>query len=355
MSGARATPRLVALGSCLLLAVAALAASEPLLLGRSFPIEVAVSMPAGLLHWLDSLAGLDGPGMTAGKTVPAHRQEYAARFGALDDESGRTLGRFADARRGLAARLPRERRYALSLAFLTAPDVESALGAVAKFATAEELDAVRAAAERFAPRYARIWNDGALPRRFLARVRGDERRDELAALLVRLARFYDVPASAPPHPRIVLVPVPPGSGTHAQAIERHLLIEIRGGEGLAEQVAPLVHENAHFLYYRVGRARLGALERAAAERGEPGREAWQLLHEALPTALGQGIAAQRFGRDLSTADPWYHRESVDAYAKRLFPLVRDVLETGGRFDEAFVRRAVALHAGSAAPATPRSP
>jgi hypothetical protein len=318
--------------------------TEPLLLGPSYPVEVAISFPAALLHWLDSLAGVEGHGATAGKTVEAHREEFVRLFGRPDPSASERLLGFARARRAVAGRLPRERRDALTVAFFEARTLDDALRAAAAVATEDELAALGGAIETFEPRYRRIWSDGAEARQFLARVSADERAAELAALLVRIARFYDVSPTDAPHPRIVLVPVPPGHGTHAQAIGRHLLIEIRPGEGLVDQVAPIVHENAHFLFQRVDPERLASLERLAAEHGPIGDESWLLLREALPTALGQGVASRRFQPDFSLDARWYHLDEVDAYAKRIYPLVSRTVRRGGRFDAEFVRETVELRA-----------
>ena len=339
---------LVPLLSLPLLGSTAPAASPPpteqLLLGPSYPVEVAISFPAALLHWLDSLAGVEGLGATAGKTVEAHRAEYVRLFGRPDAETSERLRVFARARTALAARLPRERRDALTVAFFEARSLEAALAAASALASEDELAGLRGAIEALEPRYRRVWNDGAEPRRFLSRASGNERAAELGELLVRIARFYGVSAADPPHPRIVLVPVPRGHGTHAQAIGRNLMIEIRPGEGLLEQVAPIVHENAHFLFARVEPERLAALARVAAEQGALGDEAWLLLREALPTALGQGVASRRFQSDFSLDARWYHLQEVDAYAKLIYPLVARTLRRGDRLDAEFVREAVGLRA-----------
>jgi len=140
----------------------------------------------------------------------------------------------------------------------------------------------------------------------------------------------------------VLVPVDPGYGTHAQAIGRYLLIEVFPGETLLDEVGPIVHENVHFLLKAIDRKRWEALEQKATGSGPGGTMAWRLLHEALPTALAQGLATYELRRaEWSMDEPWYHVAEIDAYAKRLFPIVKDALERDGSFDEDFVRKAVA--------------
>lgn len=46
------------------------------LLAPGYPVDADVSHTAGLFHWVDSLAGT-----SAGKTVAAHRRQYAWTFG----------------------------------------------------------------------------------------------------------------------------------------------------------------------------------------------------------------------------------------------------------------------------------
>ena len=74
-------------------------AAARLLLGETFPIETSVSFPAALLHWLDSLAGLSGPGLTAGKTIEAHRTEYNRKLGRPTVEDQNVLEDYAEVRR----------------------------------------------------------------------------------------------------------------------------------------------------------------------------------------------------------------------------------------------------------------
>jgi hypothetical protein len=189
-----------------------------------------------------------------------------------------------------------------------------------------------------------------VPRAFLRSAQEDPALPRLDALLVRLARFYGVPPDGAPRPRLLLVPVPAGWGTHAYALRRTLLLEIREGDRLADQAAVVVHENAHFMFSRIPAARQERLEAAARAVSPTGADAWALLHEALPTALGQGVADRAFSTDWSTRGHWYHRPDVDRYAKALMPLVDRTLAEGGGLDEVFVTRAVA-----AAPLTPRAP
>jgi hypothetical protein len=69
-----------------------------------------------------------------------------------------------------------------------------------------------------------------------------------------------------------------------------------------------------------------------------------MLNEALPTALGQGVADHAFRPNAwSTGAPWYHTPEVDRYAKSIYKLVNRAVATGAKFDEAFLREAVRLY------------
>jgi hypothetical protein len=164
----------------------------------------------------------------------------------------------------------------------------------------------------------------------------------LDRLLVRLASFYGVAADALPRPRLVLVPVPGGHGTHAYAINRTLVLEICPGDRLADQAAVVVHENAHFLFSQLPNDQRRRLEAAARAASPEGAAAWVTLHEALPTALGQGVTDRMFRPwGWSRKARWYDNQEVDRYAKALLPLLDRALASGAGLDETFVRQAVA--------------
>jgi hypothetical protein len=317
-----------------------------------YPIEVSVSFTASLFHWLDSLGGLREPGMSSGKTSDIHRRAYQRLFGTPRQRENELLRRFAEIRRrvardGTAARQAGEPGdpSALLVAFLDAPDIDAALFRAAPLLSDDELRDLRAILIHFTPLHGRIWNRGEIPLRFLEHCRDNPRLGELESLLARMAEFFGVDPRKGESPHLVLTPVDPGGGTHAQANGRHLLIELRRRDGLGVTAPVIVHENAHLMIHRIDEDRLRRLEQLADEMGPEGRQAVRDLAEALPTALGQGVAARRFlpHGGFSLEAPWYHRAEIDQYAKRIYPAVRRALNDGGRFDEAFFRKLIALH------------
>lgn len=324
--------------------------SRTMLADGAYPIEVSISFSAALFHWLDSLTGLEDAGMSAGKTVQAHRAEYDRRFGRPRGTEAALLRRFGEIRRGFVRRHlggatlagdPEAGPNSLLVAFLEEPDLKRALRRAAKLLGPDEHAELRAILEHFAPRYERIWNDGRIPRRFLERIKQDGQLDRLVELLVRIAEFFGVDPQAGPVPHVVLTPVQSGYGTHAQANGRHLLIELRWLDDLSTTASVIVHENVHLLMHRIEDERMQQLERRIRELDA--MEAGGLLREALPTALGQGIADRRFRGSGDADRPWYHIRAVDRYAKQIFPLIDRAIAGDGTFDQRLLEQLLALH------------
>lgn len=304
-------------------------------IGSTYPLEMASSYPGALFHWIDCLAGT-----SIAKTVTAHRLEYHRRFGSFRAVDRAKLSAFAMARRAHASS-GRDPASLLGI-FCTSGTIDEALAAARTELDPRGLEAVRSAIEHFRARYDEIWDDGDQTDAFLRLAGSDPTWTQIETFLASMAKFYGVdPASAPPA-RIALVPVPDGHGTHAQAMGRALMVEIRPGDTLAEQASVIVHENAHFLFDMVPPERRRALEDYAAGYGRAGTTTWTLLREGLPTALGQGVADKTFRpRAWSLRNVWYHITEVDQAAKRLYPLVNHVLANGARLDEGFVQAAIA--------------
>jgi hypothetical protein len=140
---------------------------------------------------------------------------------------------------------------------------------------------------------------------------------------------------------LCFVLLPFNGPTHAQAIGSRLLIEVRPVDTPADQTQVVAHESAHYLFELMQPERVSALEARARSLGEPGERAWKLLQEALPTALGQGLAVSRLTP--SEFDPngtWYHIASIDRFAKRIFPILRREMEAGRTIEGPFLEEAL---------------
>jgi hypothetical protein len=317
---------------------------DRLLLSHPYPIEAWPSYPGGLFHWIDSLAGT-----SVGKTIPAHRAQFLRLFGPPTPSDVAQLEAFVDAREE-HARFEAERASRMGVAprasamlglFCSSATVEETLASLKPELSAETWSRLGGALTYFGPKYDVVWNGGAIPQAFLDAARADPGRQKLEALLATIVRFYGVDPLAAPPPRIALVPVPAGWGTHAEAMGSVLLLEIRPEDTLAEQASVIVHENAHFLWTLIPAERRQRLADAALGVSVTAQDTYRRFHEAIPTALGQGVADHAFApADWSLDDFWYHTDDVDRCAKRIYPVVLDALSAGTAMDEAFVKRAI---------------
>jgi hypothetical protein len=135
--------------------------------------------------------------------------------------------------------------------------------------------------------------------------------------------------------------LPAQGGTHAQEVGRRLLVEIRPHDAPADQISVVAHEESHYLFYQIPQERLDALEARARAAGPDGEKVWLMLHEALPTALGQGLAVARLQPEAFRMNAgWYHIPEVDALAHLVYPLTRDAVGSGRPIDGDFIEACV---------------
>jgi hypothetical protein len=227
---------------------------------------------------------------------------------------------------------------ALLIGFLEADDEAEALAEAYALLPEDDFAILTEALDHFRARYAAVWSAGAWIEPFLGDVREGGAARRLAEDLRTLARFYHAPLPLDPVPRVVLVPVPGGSGTHATARGRNLLIELRPADRLVDTASVLAHENAHVLFERMPGRKRENVEAVFLAEGAAGAEAWNVLREALPTALGQGVFDRAYRPGAWTDDaPWYHLDEVDRYAKAIFPVVLRAFERGRPFDRRLAR------------------
>lgn len=190
----------------------------------------------------------------------------------------------------------------------------------------------------FAPRFARWWQAGpdrqaATLARELGALLG---RREIQDWLARAAAFYGVhlAENTPVHVHVVLLPGGAPTGTVAEQIENHTVLEALPGERAPERAPVLLHELCHFFYRsmapdaheQVMAALLGSGTAAAVG-------ALHLLDESVAAALGNGVAAERidprrFQRRMDQPRGLYDDALIDPVAKALVPALGRLLAAG---------------------------
>jgi hypothetical protein len=311
--------------------------------------EVEISYVANLVHWIDNLAG-----SSQGKTIRSYREYWRKRFGTPDAEEMELLRSWVAIRfKVVAAPLPivlnrrgclpqlEERsdwREIFLIRSYEATSVDAFVDSFSGDLQPEERTALRRVIERFRPRFDEAWKEmGYLPS-FEERLRPFLDESGLRSFLGEVASFFDVNPDGFPPGRIELMALPEEGPTHAQANGRYLLIEVRPGDAPRDQIQVIAHETSHYLWHLVDPHSNDRLARQVIGAGSAGSVTWGLLREALPTAIGQGLADSRLSPEtFNERSRWYHIDDVDLLAKEIYPIVRMAFERGKHLDGAIMR------------------
>ncbi len=69
--------------------------------------------------------------------------------------------------------------------------------------------------------------------------------------------------------------------------------------------------------------------------------AYHYIDEALATALGNGYVYKKLTTELDTSE-WYNDSYIDTYAKAIYPLVENYLDSNKQLDRTFIYRAISV-------------
>jgi hypothetical protein len=201
---------------------------------------------------------------------------------------------------------------------------------------------LRATLDHFWPRFSTWWTAhgraivaAPLPR--FAALLGDE---HLAKLFDRVAHFYSPDLAPGTDISFDLVARPPADGTHAEANDNHLVIEVQADDKVETRMPVAAHELCHFFYEsRTATATQTLNERFAGSPDPLSRIAAGLMNEALATVLGnafigQLVAPDETARRLAHDNGLYNDRNIDRTAKALAAQI-DALVAGTIDDDAF--------------------
>lgn len=215
---------------------------------------------------------------------------------------------------------------------------------------------LRGVVDYFLPRFDGWWQReaAAAGAPFATRV-GELLRDpRIAGRIAEFARFYGVEFGPGETLDFTLLYRPSlvREGTNGQQIGARSLVEFVAGERPEQRMDVVIHELCHYLFSRVPRERLAALEAGFVARAAAGDAsvpaAYNLLDEALATTFGNGIVIRAFMTPaaydtlLATDRSLYANPWIDGAAKATLRWIEPWLAQGRAIDDpAFAARYVA--------------
>lgn len=126
---------------------------------------------------------------------------------------------------------------------------------------------------------------------------------------------------------------------HANSLEMGFLLEHKD---TYDMLAVGMHEMCHVLFEEQPLALQQSIDSAFTASKDPyAAFAYRYIDEALATAIGNGYAYQNLSTKMDTGS-WYADYYIDHYAKALYPLVKESLDTHKPMDKDFVVKAIAI-------------
>lgn len=223
-------------------------------------------------------------------------------------------------------------------------------------ALADDAARLRGLVDYFLPRFNEWWrrDAAAAGAPFAARM-GELLRDpRVAGRIAEFARFYGVEFAPGETIDFTLLYRPSlhDENTNGQQLGARSLVEFVAGEQPEQRVDVVIHELCHYLFSRLPRERLAALEAGFVARAAAGHAsapaAYNLLDESLATTFGNGIVIRAFMTPaaydsmLAQQGSLYANPLIDGGAKATLRWIEPWLAQGRTIDDpAFAPRYVA--------------
>lgn len=262
-----------------------------------------------------------------------------------------------------APALPLEGRYEgvylaerMQVAGFQATSAEDYGQRIQLLALAGDAARLRGLVDYFLPRFDGWWQREAAAAGAPFATRVDEllRDPRIAGRIAEFARFYGVEFAPGETLDFTLLYRPSlvREGTSGQQIGARSVVEFVAGEQPEQRMDVVIHELCHYLFSRVPRERLAALEAGFVARAAAGDAsapaAYNLLNEALATTFGNGIVVRAFMTPaaydtlIATERSLYANPWIDGAAKATLRWIEPWLAQGRAIDDpAFAPRFVA--------------
>jgi hypothetical protein len=222
---------------------------------------------------------------------------------------------------GLSARDLKE--YRKEVGFLTSPQDAAEFASIV---------------ERFEPRFMTWWQKSGFKTvsGFTTGFASLMKEKGISAFLERTTVFYRSHgvSGSPIYIHFIALPTTSGHSSGEQ-IENHGIVEVLSGEKPVDRIDVICHEIFHYFYSLASSKDHLFLVSAFAQSSKPDAiPAYNLLNEALATALGNGIVARMthtsewYEKTARRQRSFYNDNAIDAVAKKVIPELDEALKNG---------------------------
>ena len=165
-----------------------------------------------------------------------------------------------------------------------------------------------------------------------------------ASMFQKFNRFYNSSWTEKIPFKVVIYPIPGSKGNttatpHINALCVSILTEdkdIIGTNGVA------LHEMCHVLYQNQSKEVQSQLDNYFKENESIySKQAYTYINEALATALGNGYAYKEMNGKIDESE-WYADETINGFAKAIYPQVEDYLQKNKTIDKEFIDKSIQL-------------
>jgi len=125
------------------------------------------------------------------------------------------------------------------------------------------------------------------------------------------------------------------------SIEEHGVLIGSQNLDASESFGVIFHELCHSVYNTQPVEFMQAMDRWFASSSSPSRlQAQNWFNEALATAIGNGWANARINGGRLSQQSWYSEMTIDRFAKAIYPMVNQALQSGSTINELFIHKVV---------------
>jgi hypothetical protein len=165
-----------------------------------------------------------------------------------------------------------------------------------------------------------------------------------ASIFDKFNHFYNSSWTVEIPFNVVIFPIPGSKGNttatpHINALCVSALTQDKDITGI-NSVA--LHEMCHILYQNQSREVQKQLDKYFKEnKSIYSKRAYAYINEALATALGNGYAYKEINGKIDESE-WYADETVNSFAKAIYPLVENYLQQNKMIDKEFIDKSIQL-------------